>query len=56
MFVRVVWRDKRLIAVKQTLRETEVPTSRDAILFGAARKDFPEMTRGLFDRRYAAPW
>ena len=50
MFVRAVWRDKRLVDIKQTLREMEVPTTRDAILFGAGAKDFHKMTRGLFDR------
>jgi len=50
MFVRAVWRDKRLVDIKRTIREVEVPTTRDAILFGAAVKDFPRMTHGLFDR------
>lgn len=50
MFVRAVWRNKRLVDSKQTLRETEVPTVRDAVLFGIVAKDFPKMTRGLFDR------
>ena len=48
MFVRAVWRIKRLVDIKQTLRETEVPTTRDAL--GLSRADFPQMTRGLFDR------
>ncbi len=48
MFVRAVWRTKRLVDIKQTLRETEVPTTRDAL--GLSRTDFPQMTRGLFDR------
>lgn len=50
MFVRAVWRNKRLVDAKQTLRETEVPTARDSVVFGSAVKDFPKMTRGLFDR------
>jgi hypothetical protein len=50
MFVRAVWRNKRLVDIKQTLREMEVPTTRDAILMGSAAKDFRKMTRGLFDR------
>ncbi|HVW92225.1 MAG TPA: hypothetical protein VHB74_06415 [Devosia sp.] len=50
MFVRAVWRNRRLIDVKQTRREVELPTSRDAILFGMVAKDFPKMTHGLFDR------
>jgi len=48
MFVRAVWRLKRLIDVKQTLRETEVPTTRDGL--GIPGSDFRKMTRGLFDR------
>jgi hypothetical protein len=50
MFVRAIWRDKRLIGVKQTRREVELPTARDAVLFGMVSKDFPKMTHGLFDR------
>lgn len=50
MFVRAVWRDKRLIDVKRTQREVELPSSKDAILLGRIGKDFPQMTRGLFDR------
>ena len=50
MFVRAVWRNNRLVAVKQSTREMELPTARDAVLFGATAKDFPKMTRGLFDR------
>jgi hypothetical protein len=50
MFVRAIWRDKRLIGIKQTRREVELPTARDAVLFGMVSKDFPKMTRGLFDR------
>jgi hypothetical protein len=50
MFIRAVWRRKNLVNVKQTIRETEVPTIRDAVLFGANAKVFAEMTRGLFDR------
>jgi hypothetical protein len=48
MFVRAVWRLKRLVNVKQTLREMEVPTTRDAL--GLSGTDFQKMTRGLFDR------
>ena len=48
MFVRAVWRLKRLVDIKQTLREMEVPTTRDAL--GLARPDFQKMTRSLFDR------
>lgn len=48
MFVRAVWRNKRLVDLRQTLRETDVPTSRDAL--GVSGPDFQKMTRGLFDR------
>ena len=48
MFVRAVWRMKRLVDIKQTLRQVEVPTTRDAL--GVSGGDFQKMTRGLFDR------
>lgn len=48
MFVRAVWRLKRLVDIKQTLREMDVPTTRDAL--GLSGNDFQKMTRGLFDR------
>ena len=48
MFVRAVWRLKRLVDIKQALREMEIPATRDA--FGLSGSDFPKMTRGLFDR------
>lgn len=48
MFVRAVWRRKRLVDIKQTLRELDVPTTRDAL--GLSGPDFQKMTRGLFDR------
>lgn len=50
MFVRAVWRLKRLVDIKQTLREMEVPTVRGADILGVAGQDFSKMTRGLFDR------
>lgn len=50
MFVRAVWRIKRLVDVKQTLREMEVPSTRNADLLGISGPDFSKMTRGLFDR------
>ena len=50
MFVRAVWRLKRLVDIKQQLRELDVPTSRDADLLGISGPDFSKMTRGLFDR------
>ena len=48
MFVRAVWRLKRLVDIKQTLREMDVPTTRDAL--GLSGTDVQKMTRGLFDR------
>ena len=50
MFVRAVWRLKRLVDLKQTLRETDVPSTRDADLLGISGPDFSRMTKGLFDR------
>lgn len=50
MFVRAVWRLRRLIDIKQQLREMDVPTTRDACLLGISGPDFAKMTRGLFDR------
>lgn len=51
MFVRAVWRVKRLVDIKQTLREMEVPSTRNADLLGISGPDFSKMTRGLFDRQ-----
>ena len=51
MFVRAVWRVKRLIDIKQALREMEVPSTRNADLLGISGPDFSKMTRGLFDRQ-----
>jgi len=50
MFVRAVWRSKRLIDIKQALRETDVPSTRDADLLGLRAPDFARLTHGLFDR------
>ena len=50
MFVRAVWRLKRLVDIKQTLREMDVPTTRDADILGITGPDFSKMTRSLFDR------
>jgi hypothetical protein len=49
MFVRAVWRLRRLVDIRQTLREMDVPTTRDA--FGLSGQEFQKMTRGLFDRQ-----
>ena len=51
MFVRAVWRLRRLVDIKQTLREMEVPSSRNADILGVSGPDFSKMTRGLFDRK-----
>ena len=51
MFIRAVWRIRRLVDIKQTLREMEVPSTRNADLLGVSGPDFPKMTRGLFDRQ-----
>jgi len=51
MFVRVVWRQQRLVDVRPTLREMGAPPKRNADLLGHLRSDFPQMTRGLFDRQ-----
>ena len=50
MFVRAVWRVKRLRDTKQTLREIDVPSTRDAVLLGIGGPDFSKMTQSLFDR------
>ena len=50
MFIRAVWRIRRLVDIKQTLREMEVPSTRNADLLGVFGPDFSKMTRGLFDR------
>lgn len=50
MFVRAVWRIKRLVDLRQALREMDVPTTRDADNLGLSGPDFSKMTRGLFDR------
>lgn len=48
MFVRAVWRSRRLVDIKQTLREMDVPTTHDPSRI--AGSDFQKMTRSLFDR------
>ncbi len=50
MFIRAVWRIKRLVDLKQTLREMDVPSTKTADLLGLYGPDFSKMTRGLFDR------
>lgn len=50
MFVRAVWRVRRLVDIKQALREMDVPTTREADMLGISGPDFSKMTRSLFDR------
>ena len=50
MFVRAVWRQQRLVDIKQTLREIGAPPKRNADILGVSPSDFPKMTRSLFDR------
>lgn len=50
MFVRAVWRIKRLVDIKQSLREMDVPATREADALGISGPDFSRMTRSLFDR------
>jgi hypothetical protein len=49
MFVRAVWRDKRLVAVRRKPREIDIPTIRNGGILGLSGPDFAQMTRGLFD-------
>jgi hypothetical protein len=51
MVIRAVWRLRRLFDIKQTLREMEVPSTRNADILGVSGPDFSKMTRGLFDRQ-----
>lgn len=51
MFVRAVWRSKRLVDLRQPLREMGVPSPRNADVIGTSAPDFANMTRPLFDRR-----
>jgi hypothetical protein len=51
MFVRAVWRSKRAPQSSRPLREVGLPSSRNAGIIGVCAPDFPNMTRGLFDRR-----
>ncbi len=50
MFVRAVWRVKRLVDIRQTPRETDVPSTKQADFLGICSPDFGKMTRSLFDR------
>ena len=50
MFVRAVWRVKRLVDIRQTLREMDVPSTKEADFLGISGPDFKKMSRSLFDR------
>jgi hypothetical protein len=50
MFVRAVWRVKRLVDIRQTLREMDAPSTKEADFLGISGPDFKKMTRSLFDR------
>lgn len=50
MFVRAVWRTRRLVDLKQTLREADGPSTRESGILGVSGPDFSKMTRSLFDR------
>jgi len=50
VFVRAVWRQQRLVDIKQTLREIGAPPKRNTDILGVSPSDFPKMTRSLFDR------
>jgi hypothetical protein len=51
VFIRAVWRDKRLVDVRRTPRQLDVPTVRNGGIIGLCSPDFAKMTRGLFDRQ-----
>jgi hypothetical protein len=51
MFIRAVWRLRRFVDLKQTLREMDVPSTRNADLLGISGPDFSKMTRSLFDQK-----
>lgn len=51
MFVRAVWRQKRLVKVKRALREVDGLLRTNVGIIGVLQPDFSNMTRGLFDRQ-----
>jgi hypothetical protein len=51
MFVRAVWRHRRLVDVRPNPREIGAPPRRNVDILGVSRPDFANMTRGLFDRQ-----
>jgi hypothetical protein len=50
VFVRAVWRVRRLVDIRQTLREMDVPSTKEADFLGISGPEFSKMTRSLFDR------
>jgi hypothetical protein len=50
MFVRAVWRDRRLVENRRDMHQLEVPTRPSAAILGLSTSDLSQMTRGLFDR------
>jgi hypothetical protein len=50
MFVRAVWRNKRLVDIRKIAREMDGPSTRDAGLLGIAAPNFGTMTQPLFNR------
>lgn len=50
MFIRAIWRFKRMLNVPQHLREMQAPGNRDFDALGQTGADFTQMTKGLFDR------
>lgn len=50
MFVRAVWRNKRLVDIRKIAREMDGPSTRDAGMLGITAPDFSKMTQPLFDR------
>lgn len=50
MFVRTIWRIRRPVDFRQTLREMDVASGRQQDSLGLTGPDFTKMTKGLFDR------
>jgi hypothetical protein len=51
MFVRAVWRQQKLVDLRPTPREIGAKSRRNISILGISPPDFPNMTRGLFDRQ-----
>ncbi|HVX71557.1 MAG: hypothetical protein ACTHKD_17850 [Devosia sp.] len=51
MFIRAVWRQKRLVDLRPILREIGAPPKRNTDILGASAPDFAKMTLTLFDRQ-----